>query len=831
MSDHRLPTSAAPDRYTLEIEVDADRVNFRGRAVIDLMLHERVDALECNAVGLTIESASVRGVSVEGVEVDADRERLQFRLASTVDPGPATLEVDYTGQVSDGLVGFYRSTYDDDGDAHTLGVTQFQAPYARTAFPCWDEPSFKARFAVTLIVPSEDFAVSNGAEASRVSLGDGRDRVEFAETIPMSSYLVAWVIGRLIATDPVDADGTPIRMVCRPGQESYASTALDIAAHAVRWFERYYALPYPTDKMDLVALPDFAFGAMENLGCITFREVLLILDPDKLTQPEFERAATVIAHEIAHMWFGDLVTMEWWEGIWLNEAFATFMELCCTDSYRPEWSVWTTFGFGRSQAFTVDGTSSTRPIEFEVQSPADAEAMFDLITYEKGAAVLRMVEQYVGAEPFRAGIRNYLAEHQYSNTQTRDLWTALDDTTSAPLSEIMSSWIYQGGHPVVTASAEGATLRLSQRPYAYAGVGDQSNQPDDRTWLIPVRVRADVDGDIVELKTLVGADGSEVEFAAPPRWASVNAFGDGFYRSRYDTELHRSLTAAASDLPPLERFQLVDDAWALMLSGDSDLSGVIDTMLALRRDENPAVLRRVVAALVDIQRLGGSEHAGTVADLALDIADSRTSDHPEVAGALLRIAGAVGGDTTAIAMARDLDRSSARAGGIHPELAAAALEIVATHGDAADFDRFLESFKNAATPPEEQRYLAALSRFGDPALQDRLFEMCFDEIRAQNAPYTLALSMGHPVHGRRAWECIRDRWDDVVERFPSNSLPRMIGGVRNLWVPEVADDVVGFFDGRIVRGGERTIAQYLDVLTAQQHVRSAQLAILARSGR
>ena len=827
MPDHRLPPAATPERYSLEIEVDRERERFRGAVSIDVRIDRATSVIECNALDLAIHSASIDGQPVADIEVDNTTERLRLTTAQPLTPGNIRIDVAYDAELSDKLVGFYRSTYDDDDGSHTLGVTQFQAPYARMAFPCWDEPAYKARFRVALIVPDGDLAVSNGAEASRTTLDGGRVRIDFAETIPMSTYLVAWVIGRLVATDAVDAGDTPVRVICRPGQEPYAATALDIATHALRWFEHYYDIPYPSDKMDLVALPDFAFGAMENLGCITFREVLLILDQERLTQPEFERAATVIAHEIAHMWFGDLVTMEWWEGIWLNEAFATFMELSCTDSYRPEWSVWTTFGFGRSQAFTVDGTTSTRPIEFEVTSPAEAEAMFDLLTYEKGAAVLRMVEQFVGEEPFRNGIRQYLAEHEYANTKTSDLWESLDETTSSPFSEIMSTWIYQGGHPVVTATAADRGIRLTQQPYAYAGsVG--STETDDRSWLIPVRIRAEIDGSIVDVKELVGPNGIDVDLPGPPTWASVNAFGDGFYRSRYDETLHASLISAAHSLPPLERFQLIDDAWALMLSGDGDLRGVIDAMRALRGDDHPAVLRRVVAALVDIQRLGGADHAAAVARFALEIADGRTSDHPEVAGALLRIAGAVGGDPGAIAMARDLDRSSERGGGIHPELAAAAIEIVATHGDATDFDRFLAAFKNAATPPEEQRYLAALARFGTPALQDRLFTMCFDEIRTQNAPYTLAQCMGHPTSGWRAWQCVRDRWSDIVERFPTNSVPRMVGGIRNLWDPDVVSDVTGFFAGRDIRGGERTVSQYLDVIGAQQHIRSAQLSILDR---
>ena len=488
-------------------------------AEIDVEVAQATSTIVCHGSGLEIESAAVDDLRVEWA-THADSEQISLELDGTCEPGSHTIQIRYRSKLAEGLVGFYRSRYDNDGE-HVLGVTQFQAPYARTAFPCWDEPAFKAVFEVTLEVPEGDLAISNGPEVGRNSLGDGRVEVTFAPTIPMSTYLVAWVIGRLVIGGSTHSGSTPIRVICRPGCEPYTATALEIGAHAIEWFEDYYALPCPSEKMDLVAIPDFAFGAMENLGCVTFREVLLILDPDRLTQPELERAATVIAHEIAHMWFGNLVTMQWWEGIWLNEAFATFMELSCTDAFRPEWSVWTSFGFGRSQAFTVDGTRSTRPIEFEVHTPEEAEAMFDLLTYEKGAAVLRMVEQYVGPERFRDGIRRYLAEHAYGNTATGDLWRTLDETTDAPFSEIMGTWIYQGGHPIVTATCSDASVTLGQKPFAYAGAKDDGA----RSWLIPVELRGEIDGEPFDRSVLVDAPSVTLELPGAPQWLSVNAGG------------------------------------------------------------------------------------------------------------------------------------------------------------------------------------------------------------------------------------------------------------------------------------------------------------------
>ncbi len=331
-----------------------------------------------------------------------------------------------------------------------LAATQFEAPHARAAFPCFDEPEFKAIFAITLVVADDLLALSNGPEIDRAELPDGKVRVRFGETIPMSTYLVAWVVGPLEVTEPVDAGGVAVRVAHVPGRGHLTKFALDVGSFAITFFADYYGIPYPGEKCDLVALPDFSFGAMENLGCVTFRETRLLLDPAEVTLDEMSGAALTIVHEIAHMWFGDLVTMKWWNGIWLNEAFATFMEHLGVDEYKPEWKTWDEFALGRAAALDVDALENTRTVEYEVITPADADGMFDLLTYQKGGSVLRMLERWLGADAFRAGVRHYLARYQLANTETTDLWDALEEATGQPVRRIMDTWIFQPGFPAVT---------------------------------------------------------------------------------------------------------------------------------------------------------------------------------------------------------------------------------------------------------------------------------------------------------------------------------------------------------------------------------------------
>ncbi|HEX9968923.1 MAG TPA: M1 family metallopeptidase, partial [Acidimicrobiales bacterium] len=447
---YRLPRDVEPTRYELTLTPDLSAFTFAGEERVHVTVHTEVGSIVLNALELDIHTAELvdpAGNSIDAsVAYDVEEERAVLTLDRPAAPGEWWLRLTFTGVISESLRGWYRSSFTDDaGETRVIATTQFEATDARRAFPCWDEPDRKAVFSVTLIVDDGLLAVSNGPVVEDEDLGNGKRQVRFGDTMPMSTYLVALVVGPLVATSAVDVDGTPVRVVCVPGKDHLAEFSLEVAAHSLRYFTRYFDIPYPAEKLDLVALPDFAMGAMENLGAVTFRESLLLIDPAAASRVELERLADVVAHEVAHMWFGDLVTMKWWNGIWLNEAFATFMELLCVDDFRPDWQRWVSFGLTRGGALNTDALASTRPIEFPVSRPSEAEEMFDVLTYQKGAAVLRMLERYLGADEFRSGIRRYLKAHEYGNAETTDLWDAIEDATGEPVRRIMDSWIFQGG--------------------------------------------------------------------------------------------------------------------------------------------------------------------------------------------------------------------------------------------------------------------------------------------------------------------------------------------------------------------------------------------------
>ena len=503
------------------------------------------------------------------------------------------MQVTFDGILNDQLHGFYRSTYTaDDGTEHTIATTQFQSTDARRCFPCWDEPEYKATFETTLIVDADHLAVTNTSEVAETTLDDGRRRIQYAPTMVMSTYLVAFVVGPLEATEPIHAGGVPIRVVHRPGQGDRTSFALDVAAAALDWFADYYAIPYPSDKVDLIAIPDFAFGAMENLGCVTFREVLLIIDPADASQPELQRAADVINHELAHMWFGDLVTMQWWK-----DLVERGLRHVHGDELQRRLSA-RLAGLGhvraaRSAAFDVDALASTRPIEFPVVTPQDAEGMFDLLTYEKGASVVRMLEQYLGAEVFRDGVRHYLDTHSYANTETTDLWASLETVSGQPVQSLMHDWIYQGGHPIITATATPHGLRVEQRAFTL-----DPNVADDRTWSVPLVIRHDG-----EITSALLTERSMLLTGITGTPTTVNAGAAGFFRTAIDEAILTELEAnGPGDRTPTERHDIVDVAWSLSVAGS--LSAVVFLRLAQRfGGGRPNVWRALATGLHGLDRL------------------------------------------------------------------------------------------------------------------------------------------------------------------------------------------------------------------------------------
>lgn len=829
---YRLPRTVEPERYELTLRPDLDASRFSGEEKVQVKIAEPIDEIRLNSAELEIISAELiddAGNQLSGtVTHDEEAEVATIALSGTAQPGSLVLHLTFTGMLNDKLRGFYRSTYSDDqGVERVIATTQFEATDARRAFPCWDEPDFKAVFAVTLIVEDSLTALSNAGELEVTSLGDGKRQIEFEDTMKMSTYLVAFVVGPLTVSRTVDVDGTPLRVACVPGREALTEFALEVGEASLRYFTDYFGIPYPGGKLDMIALPDFAFGAMENLGCVTFRETALLVDPERASRLEVERVADVVAHEIAHMWFGDLVTMKWWNGIWLNEAFATFMELLFVDAFRPEWERWVSFGLSKSAAMSVDSLSSTRPIEFEVIRPEEAQGMFDLLTYEKGGSVLRMLEQYIGPEKFRMGIGAYLEEHAYGNAETTDLWDAIEGASNEPVRALMDSWIFQGGHPIVHVEPtdDDTGLRLTQKRFRFLGDNAEGALGDSSAsalWHVPISVRATVDGELHVQKVLLTDESVELKLPGKPEWVVVNEGANGFYRVSYEPELLRSIMNNMDALDSLERFIIVTDAWAACLAGTFATADVLHLISVMKNEDDPNVWGAMSAPLRMLDKMVTGPNAEKLQSFVRALTRAkydqlgwapRAGEGERTAtlrGTVIGLLGALGADVevrmeaAARYTAYENDPTA-----LDPNLIEPVEMVLAASNDPAWYEKLYEKFMNeSSTPQEKVNALQALACFTEPSLVERTLEMISDgRVRTQDAPYTVRVMLARKEAGLRTWEWCEERWSELAERFPDNSIARMLDGVTAQTDPALAARVPAFMADHPVPQAQKSVDQ------------------------
>jgi puromycin-sensitive aminopeptidase len=767
LDPYRLPTDVLPSAYRIRLDPDLQTGGFDGTVEIDVDVSRPVRTVVLNAVDFEFEPPELLagGSSTVGeIELDVERERVGLTFPDPITPGSHTIALRFRGKLSELLVGFYRSTYvDDDGSEHPIATTHFETCDARRAFPCFDEPSFKATFEITLVAPAGMGAYSNCMVAREVDLADGRHEVTFAPTMKMSTYLVACIVGDFVQTPIVDVDGVPLAVVCRPSNVHLTAFALDVAAFSLRFFAEYFGIPYPGDKVDLVGVPDFLYGAMEQVGCVTFREQYLFADEKTASQDELVLIAEVIAHELAHMWFGDLVTMGWWEGLWLNEAFATYMSYLCVDAYRPSWKMWVRFARERELGLALDALHTTRSIEFPVRSPIEAADLVDPITYQKGGSVLRMLDQYLGEGVFRRGVHEYLVKHAYGNTVTADLWSALEAASGEPVGEIMDTWILQGGHPIVSVDAGS----LTQHPFQYGPPTGPSAIGSE--WKVPVLSRP-LGGDGVA-RQLLGSGASRLAIEEP---AVVNAGGSGVYRTSYGARELDVIGSRFDELSEIERSVLIGDTWALVRSGDRSIDDAVSLVARLGArvepgswdvateifdflnraidecDRSPLATKARGLLAPGLEQLGWEPIPGE---------DVRT---PLVRSTLIRLLGTVAQDDGV----RSESIRRFEAGDLSGDLADSIVAVVASLARPGDDEVMLRRFQESTDPLSEERYRTGLALFADERVCLHTFATCFDTFRGQDAPIVIARLIINRVGGEAVWTAMTERWEELLQRVP-----------------------------------------------------------------
>ncbi|HET8541263.1 MAG TPA: M1 family metallopeptidase [Anaeromyxobacter sp.] len=770
----RLPRDVRPTAYDAALSLDPDARTFGGSARVALVLDAPRDELVLHAAGLDVREARLRGGGGAAAPVELRpspaSETVVLRFAAPVPRGAATLEIAWTGRMTDGLRGLYPA-------GAGIAATQFEAADARRVFPCFDEPGFKATWRLSVEAPKGIAVLSNGAPEREEDLGDRR-RVHFAQTPPLPTYLVALVAGRVEAHPPVTVRGVPVRTFAQAEKLALTGFGQDVAVEVLPRLEDYFGVPYAFGKLDQVGLPEFEAGAMENAGLVTYREVALLLDPATASLAQKKRVAEVVTHELAHQWFGNWVTMTWWDDLWLNEAFATWMAFKIVDAWNPAWRVWLEFDQGRAAAMHLDALRSTHPIRAEIHDVAEAGEAFDLITYEKGGAVLRMIEGYLGEERFREGIRLYMRRHAKGNAVADDLWGALGEASREPVVELANAWIREPGFPLVRVERAGRTLRLEQRRFfsdPAAAAGDAA----PAAWPVPLVLG--VGGR--EQRLLLRGRTAEVTLDGEdePAFVVANAGATGFYRVAYDAP---SLAALVRHLPRLataERIALLSDEWALVRAGERDVGAFLDLCARFGGEEDYAVLDELVA------RLAAAEHR-LVAEpdrpaLQAFVArlfrpqleatgwDAREGE-PDAArlrrAAAVRALGLVARDPAVVSEGRArLDRWLAGdRRSLEPNLHDPAVTLAARTGDARRFEGFRSLFAREPDPAFRRRYLLALASFEDPALGARGVDLAFtDEVPLQDVASFVGALLGNRAARDAAWERLRRDWDRLRGRL------------------------------------------------------------------
>jgi puromycin-sensitive aminopeptidase len=840
-SSVRLSAHVRPLRYQLDFTVDPEPGTFGGEVRIELVFDLTARSFELHSVGHDIFRASLKTGEREmpvAVEARPDQERLLLKLPDSV-IGPAVLTLRFAGKLQEGLRGLYRVVH--GGKAYAF--TQFEPADARRAFPCFDEPALKAQFEISASVPEGLTALSNG-EVIREETKDGRRRLHFAVTPRLSTYLVALAVGHFAKVERMQGT-TPVRVYAVPGKEKLGGLSLDMGAAFLPILEEYFGLTYPYGKLDMLAVPDFEAGAMENAGAIFYRESALLLDPASATLDAMRQVAMTVAHEMAHQWFGNLVTMVWWDDLWLNEAFATWTQYKVVDAWHPDWLVWTDFERMKAAPLHLDSLLATRPIQAEVRTPEQANEMFDGITYNKGAAVLRMFEVFMGPERFRAGVRDYLAAHKGENATAADLWRALGKASGQPIGELAQSWFTQPGYPLLSLTRRGASLAVHQRRFL-AKPEDAARLPQAR-WTVPLALRsAPPQGESRLVTELLREETGEVALGGEGGWFFGNAEGSGFYRVAYEERDLRELAAHLDELSPVERVSLLGDQWAQVRSG-APLTPHLALVEALAKDGQRTVLETVMAQLVALDDVVVSDAdrpalaslvrrllGGHVERLGFDPSPKDSIDDKLLRPRVFEVAGRVGDDAR---VQRDaLQRMNAYLADGAPldsSMLGVALRLGA-RGSGPNLPGLYEELRArmlaAQAPEEHDRYLYALCSFETPALIDRTLQASLGpDVRAQDLQLLFGQILANRAARAASWEFLKTHFEAVRAKAPVFGMRRILGATGYLVEPGWRAEVERFFGdpSHHVEAGERELRQTLEAIDLALALRARERAHLS----
>ena len=842
----RLPGNVLPEHYSLSFTPDLQKATFAGHETIDVRITQPATSITLNAIELELQDVSITqngNTQKAHVTFAPEKEQATLIVPAQLAAGPASIQIQFTGTLNDKLRGFYLAKT----KLRNYATTQFEATDARRAFPSFDEPALKSTFDVTLIVNKGDTAISNGRIVSDTP-GPGEDKhtLKFSTTKRMSTYLVAMAVGDFQCNDG-EADGIPIRVCGTPDKKPLGTVALRYAEEILKFYNQYYGIKYLFEKLDILGVPDFEAGAMENTGAIFYRESVLFIDDKDSAVDSRQQVFEILAHEMAHQWFGDLVTMKWWDNIWLNEGFATWMALKPSQALHPEWNATLDAVKATNSAVLLDSLRNTHPIRAKADTPDEINELFDPISYEKAAAVLRMVEAYVSPDVFRRGVNVYLRKFQYSNAAAEDFWGTLALASGRPIDRIMPTFVNQPGVPLIKVSMKCVTPPVTaERPVRRKGrrsrvpakpqpkteitasqkrfiAGNNSGSAGTEQWMIPVCFKSSSSRPFCQI---FSERQQTVSLPGCSQWVMTNANAVGYYRTQYDSAILKSLSTVLTDhLNTAERMSLLTDQSALMRSGQENIAAFLDLVAALSSDQERAVMESYVPTLRSINRylLTSADreafHAWIrstfrpmMAKVGWTPAPGESEDMHTLRSDLVDILGMIGEDPETISESTRLAQQYLKDfHSVDATLAKQVLQVAARYGNAELFDQYLAARQDARSPEQYYNVDAAMSEFRAPQLVQRLLQISISpEVRNQDAPFMVFSVLMNADVQETAWPWVKQHWDEVEKKTTMSSGTTIVSGTQNFCSAEARDDVQRFFSEHKVPSAERALKQVVE---------------------
>jgi aminopeptidase N len=813
----KLPKTVAPIHYALDLTPDLDKLSLSGSESVDIEVMAPTERLVLNAVDMTIGAAAVDGEAASQITSDTAAETVTFAFPHPIAAGRHQLRISFTGRINRFARGLFAVDYPTAEGRKRMISSHLEPADARRIFPSWDEPAFKASIALTVTVPQAFLAVSNMPVASEEPSGDGKKRVAFRSTPRMSSYLFVLAAGDLERAT-ADAGGVMVGVVAARGKSQHGRYALDTAVALLRYYNDYFGAAYPLPKLDLIAVPGGFGGAMENWGGITFFESRLLFDPATSASDAQRGIFNIIAHEMAHQWFGDLVTMAWWDNIWLNEGFASWMQAKAAEALHPDWQTWLNSNGFRQAAMSEDARRTTHPIQHPIANESEAMAAFDSITYAKGQAIIRMVENYLGEDAFRAGIRAYMREHAYSNTTTADLWDALQAASGKPVAAVASAFTEQGGIPLVVAQASctGDTQRITLRQERFT-IHDPAPQP--QRWQVPV-VRGGIGGGAEETVLLDGAAEIAAGHCGDP--VKLNPGDVGYYRVQYDAGMLAALTRSIDRLTPADRADLLGDTWALVEAGRAAPAAFFDLVERVIGDDSRAVIDEIIRPLTRIDRLQwgrpqreafqayGRAVLRPVFDrIGWDAAPSEPADRALLRTRLISVLGDFGDDGIVAEAKLRFARFLGDPASLPTALRETVTSLAGRYAGPAAYDTLLALGRGATNTDERVRYYMAAASARDPALASGTLAIALtDELPTTLVGRLISAVASQGEHRDLAWNFVKANFDALAAKqgpsfkdaFPASLLANFTDAAH-------AEELANFAPAHATSGGQRVAAR------------------------